>query len=83
MRLIKNLAVFAFLGGIAWYAYSQLAPPSSEGSDFSPKAEFNCRRALTELAEDYKCRDSSSCELTSDELRDLKQLEADIDRECN
>jgi len=81
--MIKNLAVLAVLAWIGWYGYSQLKPVPTVEDSAVEGASFNCRQALNKLAEEYACRDSGSCSMTSDELADLKQRELDIEKYCN
>ena len=81
--MVKNLMVVAILGWVAWYAYSQLQPVPSVVDNTVEGASFNCRKALAMLADDYKCRNSSTCTMTSDELDDLRQRETDIEKNCN
>ncbi len=81
--MIKNLAVLAVLAWIGWYGYSQLKPVPTVEDRAVEGASFNCRQALNKLAEEYACRDSGSCSMTSDELADLKQRELDIEKYCN
>ncbi len=80
---VKSLVVLAAIVWVAWYAYSQWDSTPSVASDDTQVATFNCGRALAELANDYACRDSDTCSLSSDELRDLKPREADIERFCD
>ncbi len=35
------------------------------------------------LADDYNCRNSSTCTMTSGEMGDLRQRETDIEKNCN
>ena len=81
--MIKNLVVIAVLAWIGWYAYSQLKPAPRVADTAVEGASFNCRQALNKLAEDYACRDSGSCSMTTDELADLRQRESDIEKYCN
>jgi hypothetical protein len=79
---VKNLAVTAVLGWIGWYAYSQWDPAPPGVTDSKQEATFNCGRAVSERESDYACIDSNSCSMTPDELTELKNREADIDRYC-
>ena len=81
--MIKNLVVGAILAWVAWYGYSQLKPAPRVADSAVVGASFNCRQALNMLAEEYACRDSASCSMTTDELADLKQRELDIEEYCN
>ena len=78
-----SLAAVAVLGWVAWYAYSLWNPDASGESNSVKGPAFNCRKALAELATDYACRNSDSCAMTSDELTELKNREADIEKYCN
>jgi hypothetical protein len=80
---IINLAVLGALGWGAWAVYSHKYPDSADSFRSSQSTGFNCRRALTHLAADYKCRDSASCTLSPDQLVDLRQREIDIGQNCN
>ncbi len=80
---VKSLAALAVIGWVSWYAYSLWNPDSSGESNFVQGATFNCRKALAELATDYACRNSDSCTMTRDELIELKNREADIEKYCN
>ena len=80
---VTSLATVAVLGWVAWYAYSLWDPAASVANNAVEGASFNCRKALAMLAEDYACRDSGSCTMTFDELRDLKNREMDIEKYCN
>ena len=80
---IKSLLALAVLAWIAWYGYSLWDPASSGASNSQQTAAFNCRKALADLATDYTCMNSDSCTLTSDELTELKNREADIEQYCN
>ena len=82
-NFVTSLAVIAAIGWGAWYGYSNWGPSSSSVSDSQQGFGFNCRHALARLAEDYACRDSDACTMTSDELSDLKKREADIEENCN
>ncbi len=81
--MVKNLVVVAVLGWVAWYAYSQLQPVPSVADNTVEGASFNCRKALAMLTDDYNCRDSSACTMTSDELDDLKRRESGIEKNCH
>ena len=83
LKKVMNLVVLAALGWAAWYGYSQWRADSSTSTGAAQEAGFNCRHALARLAEDYKCRDSDSCTLTSAELTALKKREANIEKYCN
>ena len=83
LKKVMNLVVLAALVWAGWYGYSQWRADSSGGVGAAQEAGFNCRHALARLAEDYKCRDSDSCTLTSNELTALKKREADIEQYCN
>jgi len=80
---VTNLAVVAAISWTAWYAYSHFEPASSDRSDSDQGATFNCKRALAERESDYACVESDSCTMTSDELAELKSLEAEINEHCN
>lgn len=80
---VTSLAAVAVLGWVAWYAYSLWDPESSGENNSVQGATFNCRKALAELARDYACRNSDSCTMTSDELTELKNREANIEKYCN
>ena len=79
---ITNLAVAAAISWTVWYAYSHIEPKSSGTSESRQGATFNCKRALTERDSDYACIESDSCTMTSNELAELKNLEAEIDEHC-
>ena len=83
LEKITSLAILAALGWAAWYGYSNWTTASSSSTGPAQEAAFNCRQALARLAEDYACRDSDSCTLTNDELIDIENREADIERHCN
>ncbi len=80
---VKSVAALALLGWIAWYAYLHFEPVSSGVIDSEQATAFNCRRAYAKRDSDYACIKSDSCTMTSDELADLKSLEAEIDEHCN
>ena len=80
---ITNLAAIAVLGWIAWYAYSQLEPTSSGGSNSDQGTKYNCRKALAERESDDACLESDSCTMTPDELTEMKDRQADIEEHCN
>ena len=80
---VTSLAVLAALAWIAWYGYSQLEPTSSEVREPGQKAKYNCRKALAERESDYACVNSDSCTMTPDELIEMKNRDADIDKNCN
>jgi len=80
---VTNLAVVAAIGWIAWYAYSQIEPASSDRSNSDQGAIFNCKSALAERESDYACIDSDTCTMTPDELAEMKDREADIEQNCD
>jgi hypothetical protein len=82
-EMIKGVAVLAALGWAAWYAHSNWESTPTVASDTVQEATFNCRMALAELAGDYRCVNSDSCEATEEEIGDVRKLEADIARYCN
>ena len=79
-KLLNALVVVGFFAA-AWYVYTNwiesAADPGSEST------EFNCRGALARLAEDYACRDDPSCTLSEDQVKSLRELEANIEAHCN
>ena len=83
LRSVTNLAVLAVLGSVAWHAYSQLEPVPSTVSNTVQANAFNCRTALAHLAKDYACKESDACSMTRDQLTDLKNREANIEKFCN
>ena len=80
---IMSLVVLVALGWAGWYGYSNWIAASSGTGSSAQGTSFNCRQALAQLAEDYACRNSDSCTLTSDELSTMKTREADIEKHCN
>lgn len=80
---IRSLIVLAILGWIGWYAWSQWKPTPSATDETVPGASFNCRKALADLATDYACRDSASCEMTEHELTQIEKLETNISMYCD
>ena len=82
-EFLKSLVILAIFGGIAWYGYSMWQESSPPVNDAVPGASFNCRKALVDLATDYKCRDSSACTMTEHEMTKLKRLEINISIYCD
>ena len=80
---VKSVATLALLGWIGWYAYSNLDPVSPSVVDSEQGTKYNCRRAYAKRDSDYACMQSDSCTITSDEMAELKSLEAEIDEKCN
>ena len=80
---LVNLAVLVVCGYGGWYAYSQIdtAPPSV--SEISAETRFNCRQALAKLSSDYSCLENGTCEKSTDERDEMRQLESDIAEFCN
>jgi len=78
-----SLVVLAALAWAGWYGYSHWAAASSGTKSSVQGTSFNCRHAIAQLAEDYACRNSDSCTLTSDELSAMKTREAGIEKHCN
>ena len=83
LEKLTSLAILAALGWGAWYGYSHWSAASSSSTGPAPEAAFNCRQAVARLAEDYACRNSDSCTMTDNDLIDLENREADIERYCN
>ncbi len=83
LEKITTLAVLAALAWAAWYVYSHWTDTSSGTDSTAQETGFNCRQAVAKLAQDYACRNSDSCTLTSDELTDMKNREVDIEKYCN
>ena len=83
LEKIMTMAVLVALGWAAWYVYSHWNTEPSSSPDPAQAATYNCRQALARLAEDYACRDSDACTLTSDESAAMKNRELDIDQNCN
>lgn len=80
---LANVAIVAALGWAAWYGYSHWISASSGPPDSEREAEYNCRQAFAKLTEDYACRDAESCDMTTDEVSAMKDLEAAIEQHCN
>ncbi len=78
-----SLAVLVALAWAGWFGYSHWTAASSGTRSSVQGTSFNCRLAVAQLAEDYACRNSDSCMLTSDELAAMKNREADIEKHCN
>lgn len=79
-RLVNALVVVAFFGA-AWFVYTDWI--ESEADPDVEEPGFDCRGALTRLARDYRCRDDANCELSEQELARLRELEAEIEENCN
>jgi len=79
-RLVNALVLVAFFGA-AWYGYTNWIESAADpGPDTSG---FNCRGALARLAQDYRCRDDANCTLGEQERGELRELEAQIEANCN
>lgn len=83
MKQIKNLLIPAVLICLGWYGYSEWIAASADPSYPAAEKAFNCRQALATLAEVYACRDAAGCDLSSDELAELRELERSIEQHCN
>jgi hypothetical protein len=83
MRAISNLLVALALGFAAWYGYTNFIADTSGAGASDPDSGYNCRSALAQLAEDYRCRDDAGCELRDEDLEEIQVLEKEIERYCN
>jgi hypothetical protein len=82
-ELAKTLAAIAILGAIFWAAYSVWNSSPSGANETVAGASFNCRRALADEATGYPCMNSKSCSMSDDEVAELKQLQASINKYCD
>ena len=78
---IKNLLFLGAIGWAGWYGYTHWW--ATADGDRVDTGGFNCRQALAQVARNYACRESTSCELSSAGLTELRQLEKDIEQHCN
>jgi len=83
MKRIMNLLIPAALICAAWYGYSNWIAASADPSPPAAEKAFNCRQALARLAEEYACRDSAGCNLSNEDLTELRYLEGSIEQQCN
>lgn len=83
MKSLVNLLVLVAFGAAAWYGYSNFVGLPSGDDEAADAQGFNCRSALSRLAQDYKCRDTADCSFSSEDEAALKRLETDIERYCN
>ena len=83
MKSLLNLLVLVALGAAAWSGYTNFIAFQPGGDETAETQGFNCRAALSRLAEDYKCRDTADCSFSGEDEAALKRLETDIERYCN
>ena len=83
LQKIMSLLVLLALGWSAWYGYTHWFAATSGTSEPAQGAAYNCRHALARLAEDYACRESDGCTLTSDQVTAMKNREVAIEQHCN
>ncbi len=83
MKSLTNALVLLAFFGVAWFGYTKWIESSADPTPASESQGFNCRAALARLADDYRCRDDANCTLSDEDLVALRELESQIEENCN